>query len=204
MPNWVTSRVVVKGPKAAVREFKKDHFNKGSGELGFDFNTVIDLHSHTTMEEVIAAWGTKWNASDTQILESPPGSLDFTFMTPWSSPYPIYDRLSELWPSLDFHVEAIEEGFEFAMIGDWHNGKGIHGEMFVTPEIIQFVYRRTPTERDLQSIKKVAKYHEKQAQEWAESQGMSTAGVLALWGVGIAGIGFVAYKARNRATPLFP
>ena len=47
-------------------------------------------------------WGTKWNASDVR-LEEGPMTLHYYFDTAWSSPRPVIQKLSEMFP--DAYVE---------------------------------------------------------------------------------------------------
>lgn len=52
-----------------------------------------------------ANWGTKWNAYD-QILED---ENTIRFDTAWASPYPVIEKLGEMFPSLHFCVEYADE-----------------------------------------------------------------------------------------------
>jgi hypothetical protein len=56
-----------------------------------------------------ANWGTKWNACDPQISESP-GRIEISFDTAWDAPEPIFERLVELFPLLIFRFEWRHEG----------------------------------------------------------------------------------------------
>lgn len=47
-----------------------------------------------------AKWGTKWNASETNISRD-----ELTFDTPWSCPSPIFKALAEKYPGVEFTAE---------------------------------------------------------------------------------------------------
>lgn len=80
----------------------------------------------------IDKWGTKWNAYDT------PDSRDTAdtifFETAWSSPLPVFQRLSEIYPDVVIHVEYADEdlGFNCGRAtfggGDMNHEKMLPGE----------------------------------------------------------------------------
>lgn len=58
-------------------------------------------------------WGTKWDTSNE--VKGPTYGLNgkgvvFEFSTAWSSPEPVIEKLSELFPKLNFHMRWYEEG----------------------------------------------------------------------------------------------
>lgn len=58
----------------------------------------------------IANWGTKWNTYDNCINDD----NSVSFQTAWSLPDPIFARMAELYPSMTFNIECVEEGGFFA------------------------------------------------------------------------------------------
>jgi hypothetical protein len=63
-------------------------------------------------------WGTKWNAhtvDDTcfQTLNNGDMCATFLFETAWSPPMPVYHKMSEMFPTLEFDLELTEESDEF-------------------------------------------------------------------------------------------
>lgn len=136
MPNWVTQNVTVKGDKQKLEKFKKDHFNN---EGQFDFETIIPMpntvfrgpvgqkerEEHGTnnwYDWSIENWGTKWNAFRTDMCMSRE-DLILNFDTAWSVPIPIYDKLAEMYPDLEFHVFFDEESGAFNGKIEIINGK---------------------------------------------------------------------------------
>lgn len=109
MPNHITNIVAVSGDErriqAMLKEIQTDEYGLGS----VDFNKIIpmpdDVDSHNWS---IANWGTKWNSygytSDTRFKD---GKL--TFLTAWSAPHPILEKLSEIYPDIKFEHEWADE-----------------------------------------------------------------------------------------------
>jgi len=50
-------------------------------------------------------WGTKWNAYDIGIISS----TSFSFDTAWAHPYPVFAKLSEMFPSVRFELRYADE-----------------------------------------------------------------------------------------------
>ena len=69
-------------------------------------------------------WGTKWNACDVCIDESSEDSVLITFNTAWDPPYPIYEKIAELFPEEETCGYCEEEGDCFEPF-EWeiHNGQ---------------------------------------------------------------------------------
>ena len=109
MPNHITNIIAVSGDErriqAMLKEIQIDEYGVGS----VDFNKIIpmpdDMDSHNWC---IANWGTKWNSYgytvDTGFKD---GKL--TFLTAWSAPHPILQRLSEMFPDIVFEHEWVDE-----------------------------------------------------------------------------------------------
>jgi hypothetical protein len=70
-----------------------------------------------------ANWGTKWNASGFVILVDEPGRYEFTLDTAWSPPVPVWEKLGEMFPTLDFDLCCAEPLMEFAYEGTIRAGK---------------------------------------------------------------------------------
>ncbi len=71
----------------------------------------------------IANWGTKWNASDFQVIKDEPGRYEFDFDTAWSPPEPIYAKLAEMFPGLCFEISGDEPGMGFDYEATGRNGE---------------------------------------------------------------------------------
>lgn len=91
-------------------------------------------------------WGTKWNSYDFEFRSRAEGQYAFKFETAWSFPEPIFRKLAELYPTLEFAIEAYDEGGNFACIGSF-NGKNDYRTVGATDEMYERVYRHA-RERD--------------------------------------------------------
>lgn len=124
MPNWTYNELSVVGKCNLL-----DYLSVGkNGYKYFDFNKIISEPG--TVEECIAKygveyidegdkhlehngnkdwfnwykwhvdfWGTKWNSCDTEICDK-----IISFSTAWTSPEPVFKKLSELNPDDKFYV----------------------------------------------------------------------------------------------------
>ena len=140
MPNHVTHIFSVEGKTQDISKFIEKCFDN-EGE--FDFNALIPMPKilektisgntaemqtdeykaieKTAVETTghanwyswrLENWGTKWNAYHTQ-LNHQDDFLELTFDTAWSCPEPIFQSLSEQFPSLKFKGYALDEGYCF-------------------------------------------------------------------------------------------
>jgi hypothetical protein len=84
-------------------------------ELGKIVEDNINTYGASTWYDWnISNWGTKWDAdSDTPWEYINDGELFLFFETAWSPPIPIYDKIAELFPDLDFVATYAEGGCEF-------------------------------------------------------------------------------------------
>lgn len=109
MPNHITNIVAVSGDESRVQSMLKEIQTDEYGVGSVDFNKIIpmpdDVDSHYWY---IAKWGTKWNSygytADTGFKD---GKL--TFLTAWSAPHPILEKLSEMYPDIKFEHEWADE-----------------------------------------------------------------------------------------------
>ena len=62
-----------------------------------------------TSNERVAAWGTKWNASDVTLERQPDGGARIRFFTAWAPPQPVIETLAEKFPSLGFDLTYSDE-----------------------------------------------------------------------------------------------
>ena len=109
MPNHITNIVAVSGDESRVQSMLKEIQTDEYGVGSVDFNKIIpvpdDVDSHYWR---IANWGTKWNSygytADTGFKD---GKL--TFLTAWSAPHPVLEKLSEMYPDIKFKHEWADE-----------------------------------------------------------------------------------------------
>ena len=53
-------------------------------------------------------WGTKWNADEVHICDN-----EISFNTAWCNPQPIFEKLSEMFPNVNFEVKFADEDFGY-------------------------------------------------------------------------------------------
>ncbi len=109
MPNHITNIVAVSGDEsriqAMLKEIQTDEYGLGS----VDFNKIIPMPDDSdSYDWCIANWGSKWNSygytADSGFKD---GKL--TFLTAWSAPHPIMQRLSEMYPDIEFEHKWADE-----------------------------------------------------------------------------------------------
>ena len=109
MPNHITNIVAVSGDEcriqAMLKEIQTDEYGLGS----VDFNKIIPMPDDAdSYNWCIANWGSKWNSygytADSGFKD---GKL--TFLTAWSAPHPIIQKLSEMFPEIEITHEWADE-----------------------------------------------------------------------------------------------
>ena len=68
-------------------------------------------------------WGTKWNAHDVTIDDTEDEVVYLTFNTAWDPPYPIYEKLAEMYPDEEISGYCEEEADNF-MPFEWEVADG--------------------------------------------------------------------------------
>ena len=131
MPNWVYNNISIGGPSDELARFmdligQKPYF-ADDNQSDFSFHTFITPIG-ITVEEYNgrdgtngiwyewnnANWNTKWDASDISVGASVSDDgvvqqVDLHFNTAWSPPSPVFLKMSEEFPTLNFHVHWEEE-----------------------------------------------------------------------------------------------
>lgn len=149
MPNHVYQKIRVRDQnnKNNLRELKKKILNKNN-EL--DFNLIIpqpeNIFKGNLGEEELKMcqennrpnwyhwnqefWGTKWNAYSTQISKNKDDILEFTFLTAWSIPKPIVEKLFEFFQGCGIHYLAAGGESNFAIeISQDEDGKQTYNDL---------------------------------------------------------------------------
>ncbi len=109
MPNHITNIIAVSGDErriqAMLKEIQIDEYGVGS----VDFNKIISMPDNAdSYNWCIANWGTKWNSYGyTANTGFKDGKL--TFLTAWSAPHSILQKLSEMFPDIVFEHEWADE-----------------------------------------------------------------------------------------------
>ena len=130
MPNWVKNnlRIKVNGEKVLeVLEMIKDEngnmtFNKIAPmpeELETEPSPQSDKDKAKKFKEKYGAedwyrwrcknWGCKWDASESEFYEEDGYSM-VSFETPWSPPERFIEKLSKMFPKVEFEMQFAEEG----------------------------------------------------------------------------------------------
>ena len=65
----------------------------------------------TWYEWCVNNWGTKWNAVAARIYGDYAGNLCYSFQTAWSTPMPVFEQLSRMFPEYRFLVEFYDEDY---------------------------------------------------------------------------------------------
>ena len=126
MPNWCENRVCVYGDDADVSAFKELVGNLDAEDADqrlFDFNKVLPMPEE--MEGTVAPraepdheliekfgydnwydwrtvnWGTKWNASEVDMIFDEADMVRFEFATAWGPPIGVYLEIVNRFPNLD-------------------------------------------------------------------------------------------------------
>ena len=107
MPNHVQNHIKVSGNPQRVQEFLEKVQNDEYGIGTLDFQKIIPMpeDENDPYHWHIYNWGTKWNASETYWNSD----NIVTFETAWSCPVPIFERLSEMFPDVQFEVAFADE-----------------------------------------------------------------------------------------------
>lgn len=63
-------------------------------------------------------WGTKWDIYETHCTRIDANTLQLNFLTAWSPPIPVYDKLTDM--GFDVHARYLDEGWMY--VGEFDNG----------------------------------------------------------------------------------
>jgi hypothetical protein len=125
MPNWCDNRVRVYGDEADLSAFKELVSNlnvEDADQRLFDFNKVLPMPKELegTVAPVAkpdqqliekfgydnwydwrtANWGTKWNASEVEVVCDEGDMVEYNFATAWGPPNGVYLALANRFPNL--------------------------------------------------------------------------------------------------------
>jgi hypothetical protein len=142
MPNWCDNDLFIYGSEQDLKKIKEQVTNE-AGE--FDFGKIVpepttpdyfkdnlsseDMKQHPLnwYEWRIENWGTKWNASDSQIGEVKDDQLQVWFNTAWAPAIPVTTELSKQYPNVRIEHKYIEEGMDFCGVIELQNGEELDG-----------------------------------------------------------------------------
>lgn len=118
MPNWCSNTLVLQhsDPAMIVRAAEAAKADKlcaefvplgGDGPEGWDYTLAVEN------------WGTKWDISQTEVIDQFENSISLAFESAWSPPIAFYDRMVEM--GFEVHATYFEPGMGYV-------GKYIDGE----------------------------------------------------------------------------
>ena len=73
-------------------------------------------------------WGTKWDIYETHCTRIDANTLQLNFLTAWSPPIPVYDKLTDM--GFDVHARYLDEGWMY--VGEYDDEGGWFTEDFDT------------------------------------------------------------------------
>ena len=111
MPNHITNRIKLIGEPAEIRRLM-EHIK--SDELGLgtiDLNKIIPMPDDVddSYSWCIANWGTKWNSYGYDSFDTSDNTDTIFFLTAWSAPHPILEKLTTMFPTITFEHEWADE-----------------------------------------------------------------------------------------------
>lgn len=110
MPNHVQNIITLKGDEKKIREMLEAIKNDDYGLGTVDFNKVIPMpESCDWYEWSISNWGTKWNAYGYDKNTDYSNNENLYFQTAWSAPHPVLEKLTEIFPDIEFEHEWADE-----------------------------------------------------------------------------------------------
>jgi len=165
MTNWVSQRMFIAGPAYEMQRFTENciRAQRDDTETSLDFEGIVPMPDviARTMDDrsreaelqarlatgydswyewSLAHWGTKWNTSNFAELFRDSERLDCFFSTAWSYPAPLLNALALQYPSLTIQVFAIEEGNDWAYVGDIRGGVHTGSDVPITRRLKHVVY----------------------------------------------------------------
>lgn len=126
MPNHVTNRIKITGDPDTVKhilnKIKSDEFRVGT----VDFEKIIPMPENIFRGNLglrerklygknnwydwsVANWGTKWNAYGFYPNINYSKEKEIRFLTAWSAPHPVIEKLAEMFPSVKFEHKWADE-----------------------------------------------------------------------------------------------
>ena len=127
MPNWVHNYLKATGAAEEIARFKQTCIRDGE----IDFNTLIprpagigddDPSGITGNNWACENWGTKWNACYSSFGDEDDGFV-YRFSTAWSVPVPVFEKLGEMFPALEFELSGSEMLNDMAYEGSIEKGR---------------------------------------------------------------------------------
>ncbi len=111
MPNHITNRIKLIGEPAEVKRVMEAVKNDEVGLGSIDFEKIIPMPADVddSYNWCISNWGTKWNSYGYESIENPDDSDNISFLTAWSAPHPVLEKLTTMFPTITFEHEWADE-----------------------------------------------------------------------------------------------
>lgn len=111
MPNHVQNRITLEGDESAIRRMLEQIQNDEYGLGTIDFEKVIPMPEGTedAYNWHITNWDTKWNAYGYNDAVDYSKSEMLEFLTAWSAPHSVVEKLSEQFPEIEITHEWADE-----------------------------------------------------------------------------------------------
>lgn len=126
MPNHITNVIALNGDRKQIRELLEQIQNDEYGLGTVDFNKVIPrseeafefialknkntvFYRNNQCDWAVANWGTKWNAYGYEKGCDYSNAEELRFLTAWSAPHPVMQRLSKMFPEIEMTHEWADE-----------------------------------------------------------------------------------------------
>jgi len=147
MPNWCENDLTLLGKTKDIEKFK-EHVETSKSIL--DENTIVpypdtfnkmdeedDEYSSSGFnaggyEWCVENWGTKWGICDPEIIDEwdykDESEMVYSFRTAWSPPTPLIEKMSEMFPDIEFDLRFFEAGMAYNGVYRIKNGVIIENE----------------------------------------------------------------------------
>ena len=115
MPNHITNRIKLIGEPAEVKRVMEAVKNDEVGLGSIDFEKIIPMPADVddSYNWCISNWGTKWNSYGYESIENPDDSDNISFLTAWSAPHPVLEKLTAMFPSVTIEHEWADEDISY-------------------------------------------------------------------------------------------
>lgn len=152
MPNHCETDLIISGPKEILEKIASNHFledgslncdsvipypskykkldemakkwdidNKNNPEK--DYNTKPkDGFNSGGYEWCCNNWGTKWGTYEGVRNKTTSKSFCVSFLSAWSPPIPVLEKLAEIYPQVSIKMKSYESGQGYKLKYSWKNG----------------------------------------------------------------------------------
>lgn len=144
MANICVNRLEIGGAAERLAELRKAYMTLDNGDLYLKYENVIPIPSEilnrrTQISEWTREnWGTTV-ALDFEILEDSPTKIIARFVSSWTPPYHIIEKMAEVFPDLSVIFDAFDEGSDETYHFESHAGVCQTSEPPLTEERMIFI-----------------------------------------------------------------